>query len=61
MLISAEGWVLTCDHVVDDGDSVLIGLADGRTLEGRVVGRDPVGDVALVKVPERQGLSPARL
>ena len=61
VLISAEGWVLTCDHVVDEGDEVLVGLADGRTLEGRVIGRDPVGDVALVKVPEREGLTPARL
>ncbi|MGE0706885.1 MAG: S1C family serine protease [Planctomycetota bacterium] len=61
VVISAEGWVLTCDHVTDEAEEVLVGLADGRTLEGRVVGRDPVGDVSLIRVPKRPGLVAARL
>lgn len=49
--VSSDGLMLTNKHVVDDEDaqySVL--LNDGRTLEARVVGRDPVSDVALLKV-----------
>lgn len=56
VVIGAEGYVLTCDHVVDEGDEVLVGLADGRTLPGRVIGRDAVGDIALVKVVTRTPL-----
>lgn len=61
VVIGAEGFVLTCDHVVDEGDEVLVGLADGRTLTGRVVGRDAVGDIALVQVETRTPLIAAPL
>lgn len=61
VVIGAEGYVLTCDHVVDEGDEVLVGLADGRTLTGRVIGRDAVGDIALVKVETRTPLTAAPL
>ena len=53
VLIDAGGAVLTCDHVTAGQDVVTVGLADGRTLEGRVVGRDPTGDLALIEVPLR--------
>lgn len=50
VVISADGYVLTCDHVTEGQDRVLVGLSDGRTVTGRVVGRDVLGDVALLKV-----------
>jgi serine protease Do len=50
VLISADGFVLTCDHVTEGQDDVLIGLTDGQTVDGHVVGRDALGDVALVKI-----------
>ncbi len=50
VVIDPAGWVLTCDHVTEGRREVWVGLADGRTLSGKVTGRDPVGDVALVKV-----------
>ena len=53
VMVSADGFVLTCDHVTEGRAEVLIGLPDGRTLDGRVVGRDALGDVALVKVDIR--------
>ena len=49
--ISADGLLLTNRHVVADENarySVL--LNDGRTLEARVIGRDPTNDIALLKV-----------
>lgn len=51
VLIDDAGSVLTCDHVTAGQDTVRVGLADGRTLEGRVVGRDPTGDLALLQIP----------
>ncbi len=49
-IISANGQILTNAHVVDGADKVTVTLKDGRTLEGKVLGADPVTDVAVVKI-----------
>ena len=49
-IISANGRILTNAHVVDGADKVTVTLKDGRTLEGKVLGADPVTDVAVVKI-----------
>jgi S1-C subfamily serine protease len=43
-------WILTNDHVTCGLDDVVVGTPDGRTLRGRVTGRDATGDIALVHV-----------
>jgi len=58
---AAKGLVLTNAHVVDDVDSVEVTLADGRQLDGSVVGSDRVTDLALVRIPGKGKLSAARL
>jgi S1-C subfamily serine protease len=50
VIIRRDGVVLTNAHVVGDAEQVRIGLADGRELGGRVLGRDPSVDVAVVRV-----------
>ena len=50
IIVSRDGVVLTNAHVVGDSRTVEVGLADGRTLRGQVVGRDPTIDVAVVRV-----------
>jgi serine protease Do len=47
--ISADGYVVTNNHVVDNADSVEIVMDDGRTLDAKVVGADPKTDIALLK------------
>jgi serine protease Do len=49
-LISADGYLLTNAHVVGDAAKVKVKLTDKREFEGKVVGRDPATDVALVKI-----------
>lgn len=49
-IIRSDGMILTNAHVVADAQTVTVGLADGRKLEGRVLGRDPGLDVAVVRV-----------
>ncbi|SKB61191.1 Do family serine endopeptidase [Luteibacter sp. 22Crub2.1] len=49
-IISADGYVLTNDHVVDEADEVKIRLQDRRTFTARVVGKDPQYDIALLKI-----------
>ncbi len=55
VIINAEsGFVITNNHVVEQADEentrVDVYLADGRRLSGRVVGRDPSTDLALVQI-----------
>lgn len=49
-IINADGHILTNAHVVDGADKVDVVLKDGRTFEGKVLGTDPVTDVAVVKI-----------
>jgi S1-C subfamily serine protease len=48
---AGKGLVLTNAHVVDQVDAVEVTLADGRQLDGTVVGADPVTDLAVVRIP----------
>ncbi|HEY0023078.1 MAG TPA: trypsin-like peptidase domain-containing protein [Longimicrobium sp.] len=59
-IISADGYIITNNHVVEGMDRVMVVLADKREFEARVVGRDPNTDVAVLKV-EARGLPVARL
>ncbi len=53
-ILSENGLLLTNAHVVADTDTVQVTLKDGRTFKGRVVGVDPITDVAVVKIPENK-------
>jgi serine protease Do len=50
VIIRKDGVILTNAHVVRDFGDVEVGLADGRRVSGRVLGRDPAVDVAVVRV-----------
>lgn len=49
-IISSSGQILTNSHVVDGADEVTVTLKDGRTFEGKVLGEDPVTDVAVIQI-----------
>lgn len=48
-VISPDGLIVTNNHVVEDAKTVRISLPDGFLGEGRVLGRDPDTDIALVR------------
>ncbi len=60
IIIGKTGEIVTNNHVVDGAVKVEVGLKDGRTFEGRVVGSDAATDIALVKV-EADDFPAARL
>ncbi|MGB7416444.1 MAG: HhoA/HhoB/HtrA family serine endopeptidase [Thermosynechococcaceae cyanobacterium] len=49
-IFSSDGLVMTNAHVVDGADTVTVVLKDGRNLSGKVLGRDSLTDVAVIKV-----------
>lgn len=49
-MINSNGEILTNAHVVDGADTVNVTLKDGRSFVGKVVGTDPMTDVAVVKI-----------
>jgi serine protease Do len=49
-IISSSGQILTNSHVVDGADKVTVTLKDGRNFDGKVLGEDPVTDVAVIQI-----------
>jgi serine protease Do len=50
--ISADGYAVTNNHVVDKADTVQITTDDGKTHNAKVIGADPRTDLALIKVDD---------
>ncbi|MFN2567380.1 MAG: S1C family serine protease [Gemmatimonadaceae bacterium] len=51
VIVRRDGVVITNAHVVGNAADVEIGLADGRRVAGRVLGRDPSVDIVVVRIP----------
>jgi serine protease Do len=49
-IISADGLILTNNHVVEGAEDIRVSLADKREFTATVVGTDPQSDVALIKI-----------
>ncbi|MBK8183599.1 MAG: DegQ family serine endoprotease [Candidatus Competibacteraceae bacterium] len=49
-IISADGYVVTNAHVVEDMASIVVGLSDGAELSAQVIGKDKRSDIALLKI-----------
>ncbi|MEM9011436.1 MAG: Do family serine endopeptidase, partial [Pseudomonadota bacterium] len=49
-IISADGYIVTNNHVIEEADEIQIELFDGETLPAIVIGRDPQTDIAVLKV-----------
>ena len=49
-IVDSSGYILTNDHVVEDGQELTVKLSDGSEHQARVAGRDPKTDIALIKI-----------
>ena len=55
-VISADGFIVTNNHVIDKADEIVIEFFDGKELVAELVGRDPKTDIALLKVEATEPL-----
>lgn len=50
MIISADGYIVTNNHVVENASKLKVTLNDRRSFEARIIGTDPTTDIALIKI-----------
>ena len=59
-IITADGYVMTNNHVVEAAERITVALKDGRRFGAEVVGTDPTTDIAVIKI-DGEGLPTASL
>lgn len=53
VIISNDGYIVTNNHVIDGADEISVTLNDKRTYKGKLIGRDPDTDIAIIKIDEK--------
>lgn len=61
VVLSADGLILTNNHVIDGATSLEVQFNDGSTATATVVGADSTDDLAVIKAQSVSGLTPATL
>ena len=59
-ILSADGYILTNYHVVEDSNSITVSLYDGTEYDAKLVGCDESNDIAVLKI-DAEGLTPVVL
>ncbi|OAV42924.1 trypsin-like peptidase domain-containing protein [Lewinella sp. 4G2] len=54
VIISADGYIATNNHVVEDAEELEVVLNDQRTYDAEIIGVDPTTDIALIKIDADQ-------
>jgi serine protease Do len=49
-IISADGYIVTNDHVIKDADEILVTLVGGKSYDAKLIGTDTASDIALIKI-----------
>ena len=50
VIVRADGYILTNDHVIAQAEHIVVALHDGRRAEAKVIGTDPDTDLAVIKI-----------
>ncbi|MBL8028387.1 MAG: Do family serine endopeptidase, partial [Fibrobacteres bacterium] len=53
VIVSADGYILTNNHVVEGADEITITIEDGKDVEAEIVGTDRESDIAVLKLKEK--------
>jgi serine protease Do len=60
VILTADGYIVTNNHVIDDADAITVTLSDGQEYPATLVGKDATTDLAVIKV-EATGLTPVAI
>jgi serine protease Do len=52
VIVSADGHILTNNHVIENADSIFVRTYDGERFTAQVVGTDPQTDIAVIKIDD---------
>ncbi|MFF7073693.1 S1C family serine protease [Streptomyces pseudovenezuelae] len=61
VIITSDGEIITNNHVISGASTVKVSTSDGKTYTAKVVGPDSKKDLALIKLENASGLTPATL
>lgn len=50
VIVSSDGYIITNNHVIDNGDKISVTLNDNRTFSAKLIGTDPATDIAVIKI-----------
>ena len=53
VIINADGYIVTNNHVIDNADDIEVTLDDNRVFKAKVIGADPSTDIALLQINEK--------
>ncbi len=60
VIISADGYIITNQHLIEGADEILVSLSDGRSGQAVLIGKDRETDIAILRIPIN-GLSPIKV
>ncbi|HEV2440586.1 MAG TPA: trypsin-like peptidase domain-containing protein [bacterium] len=61
VIVRSDGYILTNNHVVQGAQKIKVTLLSGKVLTGKIVGTDPIADLAVIKVAPPESLPAAQL
>lgn len=50
VIVDTKGYILTCNHVVENSSKMTVTLKNGEEYEAKMVGADPQNDIAVIKI-----------
>jgi serine protease Do len=61
VIVRPDGYILTNNHVVQGAQTIKVTLLSGKVLTGKIIGTDPIADLAVIKVTPSEPLPAAQL
>lgn len=55
-IVSSDGYIVTNDHVAGSANQIVVTMTDGERAPAKLVGTDPVTDICLIKLVDKEGL-----
>ncbi len=61
IIVDPKGYIITNNHVVEGATKITVSLAEGEEYTAKVIGTDPISDIAVIKINGKKDFSYARI